>query len=620
MILQSILAMLVYVFILIILGLTGAVSGLPISIATPILISTATIFLYGGSFLPMPAAIILPASIGLTIALFVILKFRLKLSIRVPSLPKKYVLAIVLMSMFLLIPRMNFLTLPISREIRFPYIGDETKHIAVLTSIASSRSFPPRFPYDPTLPFPYYYFFYLIPGTVLRLFPHANPGIIWFVHVFLSQIMAFGVFVIGIFSLTNKRLLRALGIGLVFFGSSFKIIPKLFHFWGITEPHIEHWWQIPSDALFGKPGLIGWQITHPVTLAVWTPQHQWAAMLCVIICILLLQKKITIPFFIVAAILLTTLIGTSAFVAASFLIVLGVFVLASQRSIHGFISWGVTFAVPLLLALPLLKVFSSNQAGITLSPYLPHLPYLSDLLGVPIFYLIETGFAIPVILILLFLTKKLWKDRILLFLLLAVFVPLILSRLVTSQFMNDIGMRIPIVYTAFMPFLVIFLLDTVQMSKFAQRLVMILLTTSIVFGAFAGMLEIYFQSSKVETYPELISRLYQVTVRFTNPDDIIVINDAYLADRMPLFAARMTLKPEIPFSMDVYVPKRITGVSYPTAICPMYKNLRRKLPSSPVVYAELANVAPLTCKEIVDAKRNAAVLFSSPSVTLYRLR
>lgn len=617
MILQSVFAALVEVFIVLILGASGALFGFPIFVSLPISISAATLILYAGSFISIPATLIIPFSVFATLFFLFVLKL-FKFNITAPKIPKLYFLAILIVSAALLIPRINFLTLPFAKEIHFPYIGDETKHVSVLTSIASSRNFPPRFPYDPTQPFAYYYFFYLIPGSILKLFPHANPGIIWFVHVFLSQIIVLGVFATGICALTTKRKLRLLGVGLMFFGSSFKLIPKLFHFWGITEPHIEHWWQIPGDSVWGKPALIGWQITHPVTLAVWTPQHQWAAMLCVIIFILVLQKKLTIPFFIVVAILLTTLIGTSAFVAVSFLLVLGLYMLVTNRSIRDFLTWGVTLALPLLLTFPLLKVFSSNQAGIIFAPYLPYLPHIPYFPGILVFYLFETGFVIPVIILLLLLKKSVFKENMFRFLFLATVVPLIISRLVVSQFMNDIGMRIPIVYTAFMPFLVIYLLDKVHKGMM-EKIAMIFLAASVLFGASAGLLEVYFQSSKSETYTELTSRLYQVIIRYTNPDDIIVVNDAYFADRIPLFSGRMTIKPEIPFSMDVYVPKRKTGEKYPTAMCPIYIDLRKKLPSAHVVYAELANVAPLPCKEIEDKKSTAPVLFTSPGIILYRL-
>lgn len=144
--------------------------------------------------------------------------------------------------------------------------------------------------------------------------------------------------------------------------------------------------------------------------------------------------------------------------------------------------------------------------------------------------------------------------------------------------------------------------------------------TCIAFGFFAGMLELYFQSSKVETYPESLSSIYKVTARFTNPADVILVNDPYIADRMPLFSSRMTVKPTMPFSMDVYVPKRDDhGLKYPQAICPIYNEFRRKLPMAPMVYVELGNVAALPCPEVIRQKKSAAILFSSPAVTLYRL-
>ncbi len=621
MILQSLIATLGYIFVIGMLGLSAhAITFLPPLLAFPFAASVLTLFLYLFSFAALSPLVTLAASCAATIALFFVWKKYFTFRLQVSPIPKSYVIFFVLVSLLLTIPRLTFLT-NFTQELRFPYIGDETKHIAVLTSITASRSFPPRFPYDPTIPFSYYYFYYLIPAAVLQPFPHAISGYIWFAHVLATQIMTYAVCTALICTLSQKPWIRTLGIGMAFFGTSLKIIPKLFHWWGVTEPHIEHWWQIPSDAIFGTPALIGWQITHPMTLAIWTPQHQWAGALAALIAMFLIQKKHTAGTYLAVGLLLTVLIGTSAFVAATLFVVLAIYAVVSVKKIKAMVWWIGTLSVPFLFTFPLLRVMGANQAGISFSPYLPYLPRLPGFIGVPLFYSIETGIVLPLLVILLVRNgQKLLSDRVLLFLALATIVPLVLPRLVVSQFMNDVGMRIPIIYTVFMPAVLVFLLDQTHFSHLSHNIVKRALVICIIAGAAAGALELYFQSSKIETYPESLSSIYKVTARFTNPDDIMLVNDAYMADRMPLFAGRMTIKPTMPFSMDVYVPKRDDkGEKYPQAICPIYTALHQKLPSARVVYVELGNVTPLQCSDVSAQKIRAPILFSSPAVTLYRL-
>lgn len=625
MILQSILAMLGYTFLMSILGrFLWKKTNIPFILSFALSQTMLTFFLYLSSLRPMSPITALVISVVSTIITIVILKRHLSLPLS--SIPKKYVVFILFASILLLIPRFSFLTSPFSKELTFPYIGDETKHIAVLTSIAASDRFPPRFPFDPTIPFSYYYFYYLIPGTILKLFPHAMAGFIWFTHVYLTQIATYGGIATIIVTITKKPWIQMAGMGLAFFGPSFKIIPKLFRFWGIEEPHIEHWWQIPGDPVFGKPDVIGWQITHPMTLAIWTPQHQWAGAIAALIFLFLIQKKQTLGSCIAISICFAVLTGTSAFVAATFLLVACTVLITTKRSWKNFFLIIFSFGISLVFTLPLLAVLSSNQAGITFAPYLPILPHLSWLKSSLLFYAIETGAAIPILIFLTF--QGTFKgpsfqgaySNMIRFLFIATVGPLVLSRLITSQFMNDVGMRIPIIYTIFLPFLMVYLVDKAKLSGSGAVWIKRILTITIVAGASSGMLELFFQSKKIESYPESLSAIYRVTTRFTDPEDSILVNDAYVADRMPILSLRMTFKPEVPFSMDVYVPKRDkTNLPYTQTICPVYARFKKQLPNAPVVYAELGNVAPLTCSDVINQKSRALILFSSPAVTLYRL-
>lgn len=541
-------------------------------------------------------------------------------------LPPKYFFIIIFALTFLImIPRISIPLFSLSSDVSIlPSIGDETKHLSALTSITASQKFVPPFPYDPSMPFIYYYLYYLFPAVILKIFTHANMGFIWFEHLLITQLGFFSVFLYLTQKLTKKNSSSLLALLLVTFGTSLKFFPKVFKLYGVTEPHIEHWFQIPSNGLYNSPSLVGWQISHPITVAVWTPQHEFGAMTALLFLAIILEKRLNFRSFLLLSIILTVVFGSSAFIGIGLLGLFLLFALLRVKSKAFFFSSFISVFLFFIFVLPFIFLMRDNQASISFKPYLPTAPFLPKILGVPLFYLIETGFTIPILLYLVFRylkSKKTVTNSPFLFLILGFSLPLIISRLFQSAFMNDFDMRIPILYTIFAPLLIVFLLEELHLTKRVRTFIVSTLIISVVISSLAGFLEVYYQTKKIEKYPLLASQIYKVVTRSTFPSDIIVVNDAYTADRIPVLSSRLTLKQNLPFSLDVYLPKRVSQGDkfYSTELCDLYKKIKGQNLPYHFTYLELQNYPLFQCDELTAAKNKARIIYSSPSMILYRL-
>lgn len=624
MVLQTLLATLFYLATLgILIVFVHKRLHFPLLLSLPITLTLLTFSEYLTFFLPVPPLVQLILAGAGVVGLGFFLTPGSAANYPKIRIPKLMLLLAVGMSLVILIPRLPFLVNPFLKDIIFPYVGDETKHIAVLASLTAAKTFPPRFSYDPTELFPYYYFFYLPPAMALRVFPHAINGIPWTVHVFIAQVSVYAAMLFVLTGLTKKKSLLWLGFLLAIFGPSLKAIPRLFRWYGYFEPHIEHWFSIPKYAVYGTPGINGWQITHPMTLSVWTPQHLFAAAIALLVVYFVLEQHKPWQTYAVIALLTTVMLGTSAFVAAGFLMVLAGYCLIQLRSFRAAFALGLSVALGILFFAPLFILFKNNPAGLIWRPYFPQAPLMPWLPGAMVYYGIETGILIPMLAVLSFLVRKKIKTfpKPFLLLSLAVWVPLVAARLVQSKYMNDWGMRVPIIFTVSAPLLIVYLLDQLKGLKSLPKTILVIFLATIAVSAFSGLMEVYFQSRSFERYPEVLSRVYQVMNRMTNPNDVIITNDAYISDRIPLFANRMTIKPGIPFSMEVYVPKRQTlgEKYYNQELCPYYQKFVDSHLPYRLVYVEMQNVPQKPCADLQERKDKGTLLFSSPSINLYRL-
>jgi hypothetical protein len=259
-------------------------------------------------------------------------------------------------------------------------------------------------------------------------------------------------------------------------------------------------------------------------------------------------------------------------------------------------------------------------------PFVSSLPYMPPLLGVPLFYLIEIGMTVPLIVCLLLwghTKRKLGKiAQPLIFLSVLAWLPLIVSRLVQSGFNNDFGLRIPLLYSVFASLLLVVLLDNVTVPRKVYHIVLSLLLLSVAVGAAGGILEIYYRTTGIEAYHPLHARPYRVITKLTSPTDIIISNESYFTDRIAVFSSRMALNTQIPFSMDVYIKQATKyrgGKYYQQELCQLYTHVKRSRLPYTVVYAELQVSPKLHCPELQRRIAKHPPLFSSGTVTLYRV-
>ncbi|MSQ23081.1 MAG: hypothetical protein EXR58_00795 [Chloroflexi bacterium] len=504
-------------------------------------------------------------------------------------------------------------------QLQFIVATDEDKHLAILTSLVAGTG-PIPFPFDPTVPFAYYYFFYLLPAEILKLVPHAHAQVVWFGHLLIAQVSFFCAALLVIDRITVKPWLRGLGFLLMLCGTSFKFVPKLMGWYGIRDdPHIEHWWFSPGASPLPEAG---WQITHPVTLALWVPQHQFAATGVLLAALILLRGTPTWKESLAVGLILAAMLGASAFVAIAFVGALLLLGLTQIRDLQFGVRIGASLVTALVVSLPLLIGWGSNEAQIALKPYLPLAPGMPAPLGILWFYLVETGPLIPLLgtLIVVYLRQDRDLSRLFLILTLGTFVPLVLGRLFQSTSYNDVGMRTQVLFGLFGPLLLVFLLTRVRLARPALAATMLVAATGILAGAISGGLEIVYWFGRLDTHSAADSIVYQAVTAWTEPNDIVIINASNIADRLPLSSNRLTLEPLTPFSMDVYLPRDYHWQGpYSEALCSLYRKLGTTAVPYGRVYLELRRGPVLSCGALDADKQFATIVKATELFTLYRL-
>lgn len=530
-----------------------------------------------------------------------------------------------IISLIICIPRLPYLVeLKNWDTVLLSGIGDETKHFTVLTSITAWNTFLP-FPYDPNIYFSYYYFFYLLPGLILKIFPQANMGVLWLIYLFISQLSLYFAFFNLLLKFCGKSILNICTFILFSFGGSLKIFPKLFNWFGVSEKHIEHWYILPSFDLALTKNMVGWQITHPITLALWVPQHQFALLgALLLINVIINQSAYPWKRVFLEAMLFTVIFGSSSFIGIA---ILGIYLIYRFSFLNKkiLINTLVTVLLFCLLIFPLILSFNNIQAQIIFKPYLPVLPHINSIVGILLFYLLELGLIFP---ILIFMTLRyiklslfgIKKDNLFSFLLIGTFFPLILSRLFQSSFMNDFGMRSSSLFLVFSPLLFIYLIQKKVFLAFNNKKLLSILFFSIIISLSAGIMEIYFRTASFEIYSIHASRIYNLVTRYSKPTDIIISNDAYTADRIPVLSRRLTIKPFPPFSLDVYAPKRNypQGETYGDEICSLFSKLNQTK-SYNFLYLELKTSPRISCNKITEKIQNLIPVYSSLSISIYKL-
>jgi hypothetical protein len=493
---------------------------------------------------------------------------------------------------------------------------DEEKHVAFLASFVSGPDL--AFPFDPTTHFAYYYFFYLAPAAVLAVFPHAVANPVWVAHLLSTQLAFFCAAAFLLATLTASRRLQIVGMLVFLFGTSLKSVVKLAQWYGNNIELIEVWWTGPN-----LPGPPGWQISHPMVVGLWVPQHQFAGLGCLLAGLLLMQGLTSWRRVAALAATVAVTLGASAFVGITLIGVILLWTALHLRDPRTVLRVGLALAAAAVTSIPFLVQWASVKGGgLFVRPELPAAPHWPAWLGVPIFYLIETG---TLLLILAALGVLWWRraeraeSATLAWMAIAVVLPLAAARVIQSEHFNDFGMRSQVVLTAFSPLLLVFLLDRVRLTRPATAVVAAYLGISVATGLGGGLLEASYWFHKIGPL-ELETAAFRAVLRETTPRDIVVVNDQTAADLLPGSANRLTLEPIIPFAMQVYVPRPSTGpTSFREDVCRLYERMRRTPSERGVVYLELRAHSPLACEMLAVDRQYAEQIAAGDTYVLYRL-
>ncbi len=273
-----------------------------------------------------------------------------------------------------------------SDHLTMPRLGDEPKHLSAITSIMTKPD-APVFAFDPRYPFSYYYLFYLIPSILTKAVPKSETEVLWLLHVFFTQIGFYSAGLYIIHALTKHRLVQNVSTLIFVFGSSLKIIPHTFSWFGIRQNHIEHWYHIPQHTLYGMRENVGWQISHPITIAIWTPQHQFSLMILLCVISVLIFQTPSVTRSVLIGILLFASLGSSVFVGIGTIGVVFLF------SIFRFNPRTVKYDMLLLfvfglLSLPLIAKLQGNTANFSFKPNVPNISSIPFPFSLLLFYTI----------------------------------------------------------------------------------------------------------------------------------------------------------------------------------------------------------------------------------------
>ncbi len=187
----------------------------------------------------------------------------------------------------------------------------------------------------------------------------------------------------------------------------------------------------------------------------------------------------------------------------------------------------------------------------------------------------------------------------------------------TAHF-NDFSMRMQTITVLFIPVFLAYAGEWVQDSyrKYIYSLLLVLAPLSIC----AGVLESYYQSKNFELYTVEPSRMFRLIRWTTRDNDIVIINDQYYADRIPIQSFRSTITPVIPYYMSVYMPDRSYkgGNALDAELCSILHEIQ-KFYSYQFVYVYLLNRKPIECDILKRTVDFEIPYFESAAMKLYKI-
>lgn len=389
----------------------------------------------------------------------------------------------------------------------FP-IGDDQHQIRKIVSVAESVN-EPLFYHFPTTRLTIYYFNNVAPGLLTKFsgnFIKANQS--WFIHVGLQTalilwlLLSFGG---SLLENNRQRLIFLFGVtyfsGLEFF---------LYKFKGLGYIDQLEWW---SD-WFIPQSTIHMQISNPFNLFFWVPQHLMAATFVLVIFVFLRSyeksKFISLLFL---AILWASILGNSAFIFLSTVLVYGIYLLIELVRTHDLL-WILRFNLPivlfsLILSVKNLELFATAEKGhyfvpmanvfwfVSNSTFFGKLVNLS--LTMPFYLFIEFGvlFFVLIFALVKFVKDKVFRDK---YLFLYIFIFLLPSIFVVKSLDDDnISMRsfIPVQITLAI-FAAGFFESWLSRKKYVLGILLILSVISLLSGLFDFSLRFNEQAKPID--------------------------------------------------------------------------------------------------------------------------
>ena len=327
-------------------------------------------------------------------------------------------------------------------------IGDDDFHLTKLTAIAAT-GLPSLHARQPLYPFVYYDLDYIAPAFWAR-YTSGTVGIAlaWVVHTGVQSLVVSLFLIRLMYIFARSRITRMFGLLALHTATGLDLLflPQLLDLHqrpGLPHVHLDHW----ASRLGLFDGFM--QISLPITLHVWVPQHQLGmAVLGLIFLVTIASRNRGIPQMVATALLVAALFRTSTFVFLGALPGLALWYLyklwTDQDRLRQLLYLATAALVVLVLLFPSFIDFSAKRSflefGLRSFAFLdiPGAPWLKYPVTAFTYLLLETGIPF-VILLWLLLRPSLHAGpiRFWVFTASALLIPLV----VQIKDTNDIAMR-----------------------------------------------------------------------------------------------------------------------------------------------------------------------------------
>ena len=431
----------------------------------------------------------------------------------------------------------------------FP-IGDDFRQIPKVVSIAASPN-EPLFPYFPITRLTIYYFNNVAPGLLVRFTDNlVQAHQVWFIHTAVcTAVLLWLIIKIG------QTLFKTKFSRFSFFFSLTFLSGLEYYLYLLKSPENLNqleWW---TDWFF-PPSQIHLQTTNPYNLFFWVPQHLFAAILVLLMFLILRsgeKDKLLTKIFL--GIVWANILGSSAFVFLSTAAVYAIFTIVELIKKK---SWRqvLTFNLPvvttaLVLSLKNLELFLTAEKGQhfvqmgNVFHFLPNATLWGKLvnfsLTIPLYYLIELGILLPILLWALyqFVKDKNFRQKYLFFYLFIFFWPAIFVVKTTGD--NNIALRTFIPAQMALALFAAELTERCQKRKFFQPLLIAGILISLPSGLwdFNRHFKDQFNQERGAFYQSIDENLPLTSLVFSPVKEAIEKE----AERVVVLGHRLTFKP-----------------------------------------------------------------------------